>query len=177
LSYCYYYTKKENYKTLAEQSIKACCAGQREDGAWIYGMLPVQNWVDSFHTGYNLDALIAYKELIRDNNFNHNIEQGFNYYISNFFKNDGTPKYYDNCTYPIDIHCPGQLLVTLSRMHNYKTNSILADKVLEWTINNMQNKRGYFYYQLKPGISSKISYMRWSNAFMFYAISYYLLEK
>ena len=48
-------------------------------------------------------------------------------------------------------------------------------KVLQWTIRNMQDKKGYFYYQLKPGISSKISYMRWSNAFMFNAMSHYLL--
>ena len=51
----------------------------------------------------------------------------------------------------------------------------IAKKVLQWTIRNMQDKKGYFYYQLKPGISSKISYMRWSNAFMFNAMSHYLL--
>ena len=38
----------------------------------------------------------------------------------------------------------------------------------------MQDKKGYYYYQLKKVLSSKISYMRWSNAFMFYGMSYYL---
>ena len=177
LSYCYYYTRREEYALLAEQSIKACCAGQRSDGAWVYGMLPIQNWVDSFHTGYNLDALIAYQELTGDKSFQAYIEKGFNYYIEHFFKPDGTPKYYDNRTYPIDIHCPGQLLITLSRLHKMDAYGSLADKVLDWTIRNMQDKKGYFYYQLKPGISSKISYMRWSNAFMFHAISCYLLNR
>ena len=51
----------------------------------------------------------------------------------------------------------------------------LAKKVMDWTIKNMQDEKGYFYYQLKKGMSSKISYMRWSNAFMFCAMSYYLL--
>ncbi len=174
LSYCYHYTHKKEYKIPAEQSVRACCCGQREDGAWVYGMLPVQNWVDSFHTGYNLDALIAYQELTGDTKYNHYIERGFKYYITHFFEEDGTPKYYDNCTYPIDIHCPGQLLVTLSRLHQMKSYRQLADKVLSWTIVHMQDRKGYFYYQLKPGISSKISYMRWSNAFMFNALSIYL---
>ena len=58
----------------------------------------------------------------------------------------------------------------------FAENKDLAAKVLEWTLNNMQNKKGYFYYQLKKGVSSKISYMRWSNAFMFNAFSYYLKE-
>jgi hypothetical protein len=40
----------------------------------------------------------------------------------------------------------------------------------------MQDKRGYFYYQIKKGISSKIPYMRWSQAWMMYAMSYYLKE-
>lgn len=176
LSYCYKYTGNEEYRTLAEESVKACCKGQREDGAWVYGLLPVQSWVDSFHTGYNLDGLIAYEEQTGDTKYHEYIEKGFKYYIEHFFEKDGSPKYYDNQMYPIDIHCPGQLFVTLSRLHKYGVNAELAKKVMDWTIKNMQDKKGYFYYQLKKGISSKISYMRWSNAFMFCAMSYYLLE-
>lgn len=177
LSYCYYYTKNEEYKRLAELSVKACCAGQKESGAWVYGMLPVQSWVDSFHTGYNLDGLVAYQELTGDSTYNGYIERGFSYYISKMFECDGTPKYYDNQMYPIDIHCPGQLIITLSRLHKFEQHRDLANKVMKWTVDNMQDKDGYFYYQLKKGISSKISYMRWSNAFMFNALSYYILSE
>ena len=177
LSFCYKYTGNEEYRKLAEQSIKACCAGQKGNGAWVYGMLPVQSWVDSFHTGYNLDALIAYQEQTADDKYNKYIEKGFEYYIQNFFESDGTPKYYDNRTYPIDIHCPGQLLVTLARLHKTEEYKNIAEKVINWTIRNMQDKKGYFYYQLKPGVSSKISYMRWSNAFMFNALSHYILVR
>lgn len=177
LSYCFKYTGNEEYKTLARKSIAACCVGQKENGAWVYGMLPVQSWVDSFHTGYNLDGLIAYQENTGDISFNEYIEKGFDYYIKNMFTEDGTPKYYDNQMYPIDIHCPGQLFVTLSRLHKFSEYRPLAEKVLYWTMKNMQDKKGYFYYQLKKGISSKIPYMRWSNAFMFCALSYFLLEQ
>ena len=176
LSYCYHYTHKEEYKELAAQSVKACCAAQESDGSWVYGMLPVQSWKDSFHTGYNLDGLIAFQELCNDTTYSEAIRKGFDYYIANFFEADGTPKYYNDRTYPIDIHCPGQLLVTLARLHRYEEYKELADKVLDWTVGHMQDRRGYFYYQLKPGISSRIPYMRWSNAFMFCALSYRLLE-
>lgn len=176
LSFCYKYTGKEEYRELAEKSVSACCAGQREDGAWVYGLLPVQGWVDSFHTGYNLDALIAYEEQTGDTKYHSYIELGFDYYIKNMFESDGTPKYYDNKTYPIDIHCPGQCFVTLSRLHKNGEYRALEDKVMAWTLANMQDKKGYFYYQLKKGLSSKISYMRWSNAFMFCAMSYFILD-
>lgn len=177
LAYCYKYTGNEKYLEVARSSVRACCKGQREDGAWTYSQVPPKLWVDSFHTGYNMDGLIAYEEQTGDKDYHENIERGFDYYIKHFFNEDGSPKYYDNQQYPIDIHCPGQLLVTLHRMHKYDKYQELADKVLNWTIENMQDKKGYFYYQLKKGISSKIPYMRWSNAFMFYAMSYYLMDK
>ena len=176
LAYCYHYTGKHEYFDAARMSVLACCNGQSEDGSWVYGLLPVQSWIDSFHTGYNLDGLIAYEEMTGDKSFHHYIEKGFDFYIKNFFEEDGCPKYYHNQKYPIDIHCPGQLFITLHRLRKHDEYKHLADKVHDWTVKNMQDKKGYFYYQLKKGISSKIPYMRWSNAFMFNALSYYLLS-
>ena len=175
LSYCYHYTGNEEFKDAARDSIKACCAAQAADGSWIYGMLPMQSWVDSFHTGYNLDSLAAYEQLTADISFHACLEKGVKYYLDTFFEQDGTPKYYNLKTYPIDIHCPAQLPITLSRLGIYDENKELATKVLTWAITHMQDKKGYFYYQLKTGINSRISYMRWSNAFMLCALSYTLL--
>ena len=177
LSYCYQYTGKDLYKELAGESVQACCDAQNRDGSWSYGILPVQAWKDSFHTGYNLDCIQEYQTLTGDMTFSTHIETGFKYYMHNFFKRDGTPKYYNDKTYPIDIHCPGQLLVTLFKLRKYPEYKELANKVVNWTITNMQDSKGYFYYQLKQTFSSYISYMRWSNAFMFNALSYYLLAQ
>lgn len=176
LAYCYHYTRNKVYYDAARMSVLACCNGQSKDGSWVYGKLSVQSWIDSFHTGYNLDGLIAYEEMTGDKSFHHFIDKGFDFYIKNFFEEDGCPKYYHNQKYPIDIHCPGQLFITLHRLGKFEEYKPLASKVLNWTIKNMQNEKGYFYYQLKKGISSKIPYMRWSNAFMFNALSYYLLN-
>jgi hypothetical protein len=40
-----------------------------------------------------------------------------------------------------------------------------------WAIDNMQDKEGYFYYQKKRWYKNKIDYMRWSQAWMFYALT------
>ena len=176
LSLCYKYSGNEIYKQTALKAVKAACDGQEKDGSWIYGLLPVQSWKDSFHTGYNLDAISVYQECTGDYQFKNTIEKGFKYYVENFFEANGTPKYYNDETYPIDIHCPGQLFVTLSKLDEFESHKDLANKVLQWVIYNMQSPKGYFYYQIKKKMSSKISYMRWSNAFMFNAMSYYLKE-
>ena len=66
--------------------------------------------------------------------------------------------------------------MTLSKLNQFKSHQEIATKVLKWSIKNMQSKKGYFYYQLKKVWSSKISYMRWSNAFMFNAMTFYFKE-
>lgn len=172
----YQVTKNKEKIALAKKAIHAAIEGQQEDYSWVYGLLPVQNWIDSFHTGFNLNALQLYYEITQEDYVKESIKKGLDFYLNNFFLEDGTPKYYHNQTYPIDIHCPGQLLISLHKLDEFKPNKELADRVLTWTIQNMQDKKGYFYYQLKKGWSSKIPYMRWSNAFMFYAMSCYFTE-
>ncbi len=177
LCYCYKYTGNDSYREAARLSVAACCDAQNDDGSWVYGTLPVQSWIDSFHTGYNLDALHAYEQLTGDSSFHAHLQRGLDYYLSHFFEPDGRPRYYNNQTFPIDIHCPAQLMVTLARLGVYPQHRQLARRVLSWTITHMQDPEGYFYYQIKTGINSRISYMRWSNAFMLYALSYQLLNE
>lgn len=176
LARVYNYTKDVSLLKIAKDSITACANTQREDGAWIYGELKIQDWVDSFHTGYNLECIYDYQKYTGDNSFDSVIEKGLKYYLENFFLEDGTPKYYDNKTYPIDVHAPAQFIATLYKLNQLKNNKELVDKVLNWTISNMQDEKGYFYYQLKPSKSSKIPYMRWAQAWMFYSFTYYFLE-
>jgi hypothetical protein len=109
--------------------------------------------------------------------FDGSLKKGLTFYLENFFLPDGTSKYYHNKKYPIDIHSPAQLLVVLSKLGLFKDHESLASKVLTWTIQNMQNEKGYFYYQRKKMFSSHIPYMRWAQAWMFYAMSFYLKER
>lgn len=176
LSLCYFFTRDPSQLEAARKSASACSAAQNSDGSWYYGKLDVQKWIDSFHTGYNLEALYTYQRMTGDNSFSGSLEKGFEFYINNFFLHDGTPKYFYNKTHPVDIHCPAQFIITLCRTGKLEGNKVIAEKVIEWTISNMQDKSGYFYYQKNKLFTNKISYMRWSNAFMFNALSLYLLS-
>ncbi|MBN1185168.1 MAG: delta-aminolevulinic acid dehydratase [Bacteroidales bacterium] len=176
LSQCYHYTGDWIHLEPARESAMACTAAQNSDGSWYYGELPVQQWIDSFHTGYNLEALVTYQGLTGDTSFSESIEKGFDFYLNNFFLPHGTPKYYHNKTYPVDIHSPAQLIVTICRSGRFEEHRALTEKVLDWTISKMQDRSGYFYYQKHRFYTNKISYMRWSNAFMFNALSLYLLN-
>ncbi|NVJ47133.1 MAG: delta-aminolevulinic acid dehydratase [Cytophagia bacterium] len=173
LSQCYRFNNNEAYIDLARRSIKACVNSQGQDGSWVYGLLPIQNWIDSFHTGFNLDAIKVYSDISGDNAFDEAMTKGLTFYFDNFFESDGRPKYFHDRVFPIDIHCPGQLFVVVDQFDQYQKRKELVEKVLSWTITNMQDKDGFFYYQMKKPLSSKIPYMRWSQAFMFYGMSHY----
>ncbi len=176
LALCYRYTKNKELLKISRIAIETVCDAQNEDGSWIYGLNPVQKWIDSFHTGYNLEAIYTYQKISKDNSFNKSIDNGFKFYINNFFTSDGMPKYYHNKVYPIDIHCPAQLFVTLDKLNRFSEYKKLALKVLNWTIDNMQSKSGYFYFQKRKLFTNRISYMRWSNAFMFNSLTHYLIH-
>lgn len=172
----YRYTKEDKLLAEAKKIVSYVCKKQANDGSWAYGTLHFHQWVDNFHTGYNLECIYAYQKISGDNSFQSYIDKGLKYYLENFFTQEGISKYYNNKTYPIDIHAPAQLVVTLAKMGILKEHKELVDKVLIWTIENMQSPKGYFYYQKKKWVTSKIPYIRWAQSWMFYAFSYYFLE-
>jgi hypothetical protein len=124
------------------------CSRQLQNGAWYYGESPDRHWIDNFHTGYNLDSLKCYIESTGDKAFQGNLERGFKYYVGHFFEPDGTPKYYHNKTYPIDMQCAAQAIETLTHFSDHDKSAMpLAQKVARWTIDHMQDETGYFYYR------------------------------
>ena len=88
---------------------------------------------------------------------------------------NGCPKYYHNSLYPIDIHCSAQGIVTCLKLNQYDIKSLeIAGNIAKWAIENMQDKKGYFYYQKTKWFTNKIPYIRWSQAWMYYALAFYL---
>lgn len=176
LARVYSYTGETILKEEAAKSVRYCCGFQKENGSWSYGLADFHKWIDNFHTGYNLECISDYMKYTGDHSFDSNIRKGLEYYLNTFFTEEGIPKYYSNSVYPIDIHAPAQLVITLSALKKFAENKALIDRVLNWTILNMQSDKGYFYYQKNKYFTSRIPYMRWSQAWMFYSMTRYLLE-
>ena len=176
LARVYAITREGELYDAARKSVAFCSSRQDADGSWSYGFQSFHKWIDNFHTGYNLECISDYMKYTGDNQFSENLEKGLSYYLENFFTVEGIPKYYNNSLYPIDIHCSSQLIITLSRLGIFDRYRNVADKIINWTIDNMQSDKGYFYYQITKYFSSRIPYMRWAQAWMFYALSEYLLR-
>ena len=157
---------------VAKKAMEYSCTRQRPNGAWYYAEASNHHWIDNFHTGYNLDALKCYIDNTNDRTFEENLSRGFRYYIGNFFERNGRPKYYHNRVYPVDIQCAAQAIDTLTNFSEYDESSLeLALKVAKWTIENMQDKDGYFYYRQYPLIKAKAPMIHWGQATMYKALT------
>ncbi len=149
------------------------CSAQLDDGAWFYGEEPRYHWIDSFHTGYNLDSLRRYIQSTGDGSFNGTLDLGYRYFKDNFFEPDGRLKYYHNQTQPIDIQCIAQAIDTLCLFSDEDAEAVpLARKVAGWAIQHMQDADGHFYYRDLGWKRIKTPMYHWGQGTMLKALSH-----
>jgi hypothetical protein len=167
------YTQNEAYRSLATKAIQYTANHQRPDGSWFYGEAPNVQWVDNFHTAYVLDCFKYYIAATGDDRFQAKLDAGYDYWKNTFFLADGTPRYYDRKTLPIDIQCSSQAIDTLVFFHDRDPGNLsLALNVAKWTIENMQDRSGYFYYRrYSPRLVNKTPTLHWGQATMFCALA------
>jgi hypothetical protein len=145
---------------------------QQADGSWVYGESQKYGWIDNFHTGYNLCALRNISRHTNTGEFDRSLRIGFEFYRNHFFREDGAPNYFHDRTYPLDVHCAAQSVITLVELKDLHPENVgLAQKVFSWARANLWDNDGYFYYQKLPLAKNKIPYMRWSEAWMLAASS------
>lgn len=132
---------------------------QRDDGSWYYAETAMQSWIDSFHTGFNLEAIRRFLRLGQGLEYLSAYERGRSFYADNFSLADGTPKYYHDRVYPIDIHAPAQAVTFfVGEGPEYRE---LTDRVLAWMLAHLWSPKGYFYFRKSPCLTNRIPYMRW----------------
>lgn len=173
LARTYFHTGNISYRALAEKAIRYTAKYQREDSSWHYGEAANLRWIDNFHTAYVLDCFKHYCESTGDTRFDRELMNGYRYWKGTFFLPDGTPRYYNHKTLPLDIQCSSQAIDTLVFFRDRDAESLpLALKVAHWTIEHMQDRSGYFYYRrYSPWIVNKTPTLHWGQATMFCALA------
>ena len=165
-------TDQTRFVEPAMRAARYSAAAQASDGSWTYSELPTQQWIDNFHTGYNLEGLTAISRHVATREFDERIDAGLHFYLTHFFQADGVAKYFHNRTYPIDAHCVAHSLITLLSFADRDRRAAgLAESVFRWAMHNLRDQRGHFYYQVLPFGRNKVSYMRWTQAWMFLALA------
>jgi hypothetical protein len=160
---------------------------QRADGSWVYGADSYQSWADNFHTAFVLTSLVRIQrdcapQLAEDEETRAEIEgavaRGYRFWREGFFLADGWPKYYHRSAHPADAHSAGAALVALAELRGREPDAQeLAHRVAAWTLRELRDPRGFFYYQKRRLRTVRTPYMRWSQAWMAYGIARTLEEE
>lgn len=174
---------RNEYAQLGEKSLNYSINEQNPDGSWYYRpkISGKTGTIDNYHTGFVLESINEIRRILGNKfKYNEKLEKGLNFYIKNLLLEDGRPRYTIENEYPIDIHGCAQSIITLSELGDFRKDiGSGARKTAEWTINNMQDKKGFFYYRkyknhrLFKNYTDKTPYIRWNQAWMLRALSYF----
>lgn len=173
------YTGDNKGCELAIKVARQSVSEQDEDGSWVYGARHHHQFIDGFHTGYNLEALFLIRQVLQIEEFDNSIRKGFAYYKAHFFETDGTARYYHNNRYPLDMHSVAQAIITLGKLAGIDGDAsgdmALIERVIQRSLDTLYlPAEQQFVYQKTRRYTNSINYMRWTQAWVYYSFSYWL---
>lgn len=146
----------------ARRSLAYTMNHQHDDGSWYFTEANNRHWIDSYHTGFVLEALRHVIRLGEGEQWREHFRKGAAFYANNFFLPDGTCTYYHDRSLPVDIHCPSEAVIFFAQEKEY---SGLVEKTCRRMLETLWDERGYFRFRLTGGkIPNRIPYIRWSQA-------------
>jgi hypothetical protein len=164
----------EEYKELAIKIAFQSVSEQASDGSWVYGSRHHHQFIDGFHTGYNLEALHLLRTSLATDVFDRSIDQGLVFYKEHLFEQDGTAKYYHNNRYPLDMHCVSQAIFTLLKVGGTEEDVQLADKIIGKAIESLyMSQEQRFVYQKHKGFTNRVDYIRWTQAWVYFSFAFF----
>ena len=173
-------SKEESLGTWAIKAARYVIRRQHLDGSWSYGADDHQSWSDNFHTAFvltSLSRIVDACESARDE-LEPALMRGYEFWQERFFLGNGWPKYYPDRLYPADAHSAAAAIVALVELRGRIPGAMdLAQKIAHWAVENLRDRRGFFYYQRRRFHTVRIPYMRWSEGWMAYALARLLEAK
>ena len=135
---------------------------------------PTEN--DVYHSGYEIRMLYRIAELSSRDDVKKAAEKYLSYFVDSYFDSNGI-KFKKSHKLPIDITGCAEAITTLS-LHANEQGKKELHQLMNFMTNKFQSKNGAFYYRvLKTGYLIKAPYVRWGQAWMFYALSTYIHEQ
>lgn len=151
---------------------------QTDAGAWYYTWPADDSHIqhDNYHTAIILDCLADYMDAAADSTWMDAYRKGLDYYRRALFAADGAPRWMNDRVWPHDIHGAASGILAFTRAATLEpacaaSHLDWADTILNWTLRNLYNRNGFFYYQQTWWGTKRFCLMRWCNAWMCRALA------
>ena len=177
------YRRFNNQEALrkAELNINFILKSQREDGSWLYSVNDDRdNFVDNFHTCFVLKNLLKINAVLKEEQIAKTIKKGFDFYKTHLLAEDYTPKPFAKLSrfniVKAELYDYAEAISLCLKMQIFDEKAAqIADKLANHVIDKFQKKDGSYYTRINIfNIPNKISYLRWPQSQLFFALSNYL---
>jgi len=172
LSRVYSKTSKEKYLELSTKCFDFTLSYQKTEGVWMYS-IDLKNGYEreqiDWHQGFIIDSFRNFINYTKpeSNKYHEAIISAAHFYRNEQFTLDGRSKWRLPYQWPADIHNQAQGIITFSQLSDIDGDYLdFAIKITDWTLSNMKDEEGYFYYQKWPFFINRIDYMRWNQIWM-----------
>jgi hypothetical protein len=167
-------TGDKSYIAAAEPSIAYTLGEQNRDGSWYYWGAPDEMYyvVDHYHTGFVLRCLDRLCGVAGRVDWEAALARGFQFYLEHLLDPSGLPKFTPERAYPVDIHSCAEAILCLAQLsRRYSEAARRLPDTMGWTLREMQAPDGHFCYRKYPKHTVRVAYMRWGQAWMFWALA------
>jgi uncharacterized protein YyaL (SSP411 family) len=149
-------------------------ARQGTDGSWFHADPPTSSHrkVDNYHMAFMLESLLSMYEATHNESFGQSYHRGLEFYDKNLFLPSGAPKFQSHQMYPHDIVACSQGIIVFAHAARFDSAWMgRAQNIAQWTIENMLDPSGRFYFQKGKWFTNRYTLMRWCQAWMCFALS------
>jgi hypothetical protein len=169
------HTGRRELRERAEAGLVYALARQRPEGSWPYGEEPHLQWIDNYHTGYVLEALLICSAAGLEPAPGAALERGLDYYRRALFEPDGAPRFVTKSLYPIDSQCVAQGIQTFALAGQRDPARLqTAWRVFEFAQRRMRRDDGSFIFQRRRLWVNRAPHIRWVEAPMLLALAHLL---
>jgi hypothetical protein len=162
---------REDFADAARGAVAFALDHQRPDGSWPYAEGEAGGWIDNFHTGYVLDALLRCGRALGDERAIAAWRRGLAFFRERLFEPDGAPRFTTERAHPVDGQCVAQSIETFalgSGLHPELLDD--ARLVLAYGLERMRRSDGAFAFQRHRTFVNRAPHVRWVEAPMLSAL-------
>jgi len=145
---------------------------QTEAGGWQYRDPPEASHLsmDNHHNGFVIEAFQRYAAIVGDGRYASTRSRALSFYRDVLFEPSGVPNFDEENAYPRDVHAAAQGVLVFGR----GGDRAFARRIVDWTLERLYAGDGRFYYRRHRFYTTRITLMRWCQAWMAYALSEHL---
>ena len=179
--------RKTDLAEQAKLTMRFVVDAQNVDGSWWYAAGPSGRWIDGFHSGYVLEAILEYLQRADDPLAAAAFDRGMAFFTSRLLQPDALPRYLDVNLYPIDVQNCAQAIQLLAKWSLYRKEAspvlalqayaAICKSLLVWKAGSGKVPQAWFRMQQGRFWRNDLAAIRWGQAPMLLALRWLQLAQ